>query len=161
MSTLYYTAVVSSLTTSLVPILDSLSPFYGLQWNKEWLADEESSRENENNQDMGTEKLDDSNEDSSPLSAGPMPLETAVQTNPRIAHRVRASPLGLSHDARAAVMRRARETRDARIKASVKRKQQEDTPDESKKKKTQTPLSHQCNESYRTCAVLDSKSLGL
>ncbi|KAL8855364.1 MAG: hypothetical protein Q9178_007996 [Gyalolechia marmorata] len=122
------------------PRLVRLSRFYGLRWNTEWSADEESNDGYDDNTEDDTAKSGNSQDASSTTSDGPMPLEDAVQQHPRIAHRALASSLGLSYDGIEAFMRRAREMREGKIKASAKRKQQEDSSDKSNKRKTRAPL---------------------
>ena len=117
-----------------MPTLIRLSRVYGLQWNSEWMADQES-----NGWDEETDKSDASFEDNNISVASPIPLETAIRQNPRIAHRALASSLGLSYDGIEAFMRRAQELRERRKTTSEKRKQCEDTDGPSKKTKSRSP----------------------
>ena len=91
--------------------------FYNIRGHEEWDTDAGSADGGE------IVDFDDSSDSSSKSSRLPVPLETAVQSNPEIAHRALAAQLGLMYDEIQKFMDRAQELNNARAEQSYKRRQ--------------------------------------
>ena len=115
------------LTMYAVDRLIYLIRFYNIQGYEEWGMDADSLE--------GDIDSDESGEDSSKSSKLPIRLEVAVRSNPEIAHRALAAELGLTYDGIQRFMERAQELNQNQAKERNKRRQNEQTSGESKRRR--------------------------
>jgi len=103
------------LTSEIVHCLVYLVRFYNIQGYEEWGRDTDSL-EGDSDSDYSSES-----------SVLPIPLETAVRSNPEFAHRALAAQLGLAYDEIQRFMERAKELSQAQVTERNKRRQEEQT----------------------------------
>jgi hypothetical protein len=103
----------SYLLTKIVYKLIYLIRFYNVQGYEEWGTDAESHEWGDTDSDDDTR--------SSKSSILPVPVESAVRSNPEIAHRALAAQLGLVYDEIEKFMERAQAIREAQSKEMKKR----------------------------------------
>ncbi|MCJ1396624.1 hypothetical protein MMC18_009515 [Xylographa bjoerkii] len=114
------------LTRSIVHRLIYLIRFYNIQGYEEWGMDTESHE--------GCSDSDESSEGSSKSSRLPVPVEVAVRSNPEIAHRALAAQFGLVYDEIEKFMERAQGFGQAQAKEGNKRRQDEQTSEDRKRR---------------------------
>lgn len=114
--------------------------FYNIQGYEEWDMDVGSID--------GGEFVD--SDDSSGLSSRssklPVPLETAVQSNPEIAHRALAAQLGLVYDGVQKFMDRAQELNTIQAEENRKRRQNEETSADERRRRLRQVLEEDLTE---------------
>lgn len=105
--------------------------FYNTQGYEEWGMDTDSLERDSSS--------DESAENSSGSSRLPIPLEVAARSNPEIAYRALAAQLGLEYNGIQRFMERAQASGRTQVNKSNKRRLDEQTSEEGKRRSKRSP----------------------